>query len=373
MSMPTTMPSPDEPVSGNDDEPTARETVPYARIPFGILDHDPMPTAKAVLGLVVLTEFSDFKTGKVRRLPYRTFADRAGVSAETFGGWVKELVALGLVEVEEGRWNGLRTENRLTITVPAILRAEKPHDSGTRESPGTYPENFGDVPGESRGLSPGKFGDSPRESSGASTEIPFRDPVQEINHSTAAAAASDAAPQPREDAGEGNPSLFALEGQDLADKAAPQRDREWDHAVTAAAKHNVDPADVTAVFMAWRDAWSKNAGTKLDAGRAGKIAAALSAYPRDDIEAAVRGHAAAPFYRGANDRGKRYDDIKYALGKAAGDTVDAATVEKFRDEWLEHAARGAQTPADAAAAQRTRKFAGEATAEEHEASASQPF
>jgi hypothetical protein len=79
------------------------------------------------------------------------------------------------------------------------------------------------------------------------------------------------------------------------------------------------------VFDAWVGATGRDATrTQFDAKRQRCIRKALASHGLDDCLAAVRNIGRDPWARGSNDRQKRFDDVKHALG-------DAERIERWRD------------------------------------------
>jgi hypothetical protein len=83
--------------------------------------------------------------------------------------------------------------------------------------------------------------------------------------------------------------------------------------------------DVDQVFGTWVTATERDASkTKLTPDRRRRIERAIGSHGLDDCLAAVRHIGADDWARGKNDRGRRFDDIKHALG-------DAERIERWRD------------------------------------------
>lgn len=80
------------------------------------------------------------------------------------------------------------------------------------------------------------------------------------------------------------------------------------------------------VFDEWMAATERDpARTKLTPDRRRRIDKALDSHGLDDCLAAVRHIGADGWARGANDRGRRFDDIEHALGSAE-------RIERWRDQ-----------------------------------------
>lgn len=88
-------------------------------------------------------------------------------------------------------------------------------------------------------------------------------------------------------------------------------------------KTAVTASDVALVWESYIEATGKTRA-HLSGARRRLITAALTAYPRDDVIAAVRGWRWSPHHCGQNDRGTVYNDIELLLR-------NAKYVEQFRD------------------------------------------
>ena len=104
--------------------------------------------------------------------------------------------------------------------------------------------------------------------------------------------------------------------------------------------------NVRAVFDHWQEV-SGHSRTKLTAGRRQKIRARLKTYSVDELQKALSAGCADPFYRGENDRGKRYDWVETLLksdeaverhldgaGKTNGNGAHTMSAAELR-EWEE--------------------------------------
>lgn len=79
------------------------------------------------------------------------------------------------------------------------------------------------------------------------------------------------------------------------------------------------------IFSAWVEATGRDPGkTKLTADRRRRIELAIRSHGSEDCLAAVRNIGKDGWARGDNDRGRRFDDIEHALGKAE-------RIERWRD------------------------------------------
>lgn len=100
-------------------------------------------------------------------------------------------------------------------------------------------------------------------------------------------------------------------------------------------------SQVAVVFAAWVKSTGRTTRTELDAERRRTIEKAIASHGLDDCLAAVRNIGLDAWARGANDRGRRFDDIKHALG-------DAERIERWRD-W-QRPAHSAESPSELLAA-----------------------
>lgn len=111
-----------------------------------------------------------------------------------------------------------------------------------------------------------------------------------------------------------------IEEQQLEPAAPVEPDR------LDAARTRLRSEQVTLVFDAWVKATERDAArTKLTADRRRRIVKALASHGLDDCLAAVTNIGLDEWARGANDRGRRFDDIEHALGTAA-------RLERWRDQ-----------------------------------------